>query len=164
LARYRDCMNRMREIAFPGVPRTGLEPWALFGASMALAAHAHYATGTDEAPATALFRACRADAARILTDPPGDLDYPILGLVLFAVGTWCLLRGAGPANDATRLLVLADRFAYNRVMPTLFWERIAPVAEELAPDRIAAFRAEYDTRRPADLIDEARRAVEQLPT
>ncbi len=161
LARYRDYMARIRDIVFPGVPQTGLEPWALFGASMTLAAYAHYATGTDEADGAALFRACRADTLRLLPDAPAD--YPVAGLVLFAVGTWSLLRGSGPADDAIRLLVLADRFAYNRAVPTMFWERIAPAAEQAAPGRIAEFRAEYAARRPADLLDEARRAVEQLP-
>jgi predicted ATPase/DNA-binding SARP family transcriptional activator len=163
LARYRDYMARIREIVFPGVPKTGLEPWALFGASMTLAAHAHYATGTDEAYGAALFRSCRADTLRILGAAPADLDYPVAGLVLFALGAWSLLRGAGSTDDAIRLLVLADRFAYNRSVPTMFWERIAPAAEDAAPGRIAEFRAEYAPRRPADLLDEALRAVEQLP-
>jgi predicted ATPase/DNA-binding SARP family transcriptional activator/tetratricopeptide (TPR) repeat protein len=162
LARYRDYMARMREITFPGVPETGLVPWALFGASMTLAAHAHYATGADEAHGTALFGASRADALRLLTDAPADLDYPVVGLVLFALGTWSLLRSAGPADDAIRLLVLADRFAYNRAAPTMFWERIAPAAEQAAPGRIAALRSEYAARRPADLLSEARQAVERL--
>jgi predicted ATPase/DNA-binding SARP family transcriptional activator len=163
LALYRDYMARIREIVFPGVPQTGLEPWALFGASMTLAAHAHYATGADETHGAALFRACRADTLRILADAPTDLDYPVAGLVLFALGAWSLLRRAGPADAAIRLLVLADRFAYNRAVPTMFWERIAPAAEEAAPGRIAEFRAEYAPRRPADLLGEARRAVEELP-
>ncbi len=60
LALYRDCMALMREIEFPGVAKTGLEPWALFGASMTLAAHAHYAAGTDESHG----RRCSAPAAR----------------------------------------------------------------------------------------------------
>ena len=72
------------------------------------------------------------------------------------------MTSAVPAPDAVRLLVLADRFAYNRAIPTLRWERIAPTAEELAPGRIAEFQAAYADRRPADLLDEAYRAVERL--
>jgi predicted ATPase/DNA-binding SARP family transcriptional activator len=177
LSLYRDCMARMQEIAFPGVPNTGLEPWALFGASTVLAAHAHYATDTDEADTdeadtdqadtdeaagTVLFRACRADALRVLAAPPADLDYPVAGMVLFALGAWGLLRRAAPAEDAIRLLVLADRFAYNRSIPALFWDRVAPAAEEAAPGRIAEFQAQY-AGRPADLLSQARRAVENLP-
>jgi len=164
LARYRECMARMREMEFPGVPKTGLEPWALFGASMTLTAHAHYAAGTDVAHGTALFGACRADALRLLTEAPADLDYPVTGMVLFALGTWGLLHGAAPADDAIRSLVLADRFAYNRSVPTMMWERITPHAEGSSPGRIAAFRAEYANRRPAELIGDACRVIERLPS
>ena len=57
LALYRESAARMREFEFPGIVATGLEPWALFGDSMALAAHAHYASGSDDkAHGQALFR------------------------------------------------------------------------------------------------------------
>ena len=45
---YRECAARMREIELPGVTRTGMEPWALFGDAMALSAHARYAAGDDD--------------------------------------------------------------------------------------------------------------------
>jgi hypothetical protein len=163
LALYRDCTHRLRELEFPGVPKTGLEPWALFGAATTLAAHAQFATGSDEAEGAILFAECRSDALRLLVAPPADMDYPIAGMLLFALGTWSLLRGAAPADDAIRLLVLADRLAYNRSQPTMMWERVAPSAETAATGRMAEFRAEYGDRRPADLLTEACRAVEQLP-
>jgi hypothetical protein len=163
LALYRDNMIRMRELEFPGVPRTGVEPWALFGVSLALAAHARYATAAEEAHGQALFRGCRDDAAKVLGGADPGLDYPVVGQQLFALGAWCLLRRAADADDAIRLLVLAERFAYNRWVPTLMWERIAPAAEEQAPGRIEEFRTQYAHRRPADLLKEARRTVEQLP-
>jgi predicted ATPase/DNA-binding SARP family transcriptional activator len=163
LALYRDCMARMRELSFPGVPKTGIEPWALFGTSTTLAAHAHYATGTDETHGAALFRACCADGLRMLTAPPPDLDYPVAGMVLFALGAWSLLHGAVPADEAIRLLVLADRFGYNRSVPSMMWERIAPIAEESAPGRVGEIRAEYAGRRLADLLDDACRIIERLP-
>ncbi len=71
------------------------------------------------------------------------LDYPASGLVLFALGLWSLLRRAAPAEDALRLLALADRFAYNRMIPTMRWERITPAAEEAAPGLLARLAAEY---------------------
>jgi predicted ATPase/DNA-binding SARP family transcriptional activator len=162
LAIYRDCAAGMRELAFPGVAQTGVEPWALFGASMALAAHAYYAAGADEADGGSLFVACREDALRAFSPAAAELDYPVAGLLLFALGVWGLLRSAAPADDAVRLLALADRFAYNRVTPTLQWERITPEADRAAPGRLAEFRAQYGERRPADLLEEARRAVERL--
>ena len=98
-----------------------------------------------------------------MLDPANPhLDYPVAGLALFALGTWGLLRDAAPAGDAVELLVLAERFAYNRMIPTMAWERIAPHAEARAPGRIAAVRDELGDRRPAELLDEAHRLVERL--
>ena len=164
LAAHRDCMAQMREIEFPGIPRTGLEPWAMFGISMALTAHAHYATAADdEAHGFALYRQCRADALRSLATDEADRDYPVLGMTLLALGSWCLLRREGPAPDAIRLLALADRFAYNSATPTLLWERIEPPAEKAAPGLVTALRAEYARHRRADLLTQASQAVEVLP-
>jgi hypothetical protein len=61
------------------------------------------------------------------------------------------------------LLVLAERFAYNRAVASMMWEPIAARAEASAPGLIAEFRAKYASSRPADLLEEACRAVEQLP-
>jgi predicted ATPase/DNA-binding SARP family transcriptional activator len=160
---YRECAIHMRELEFPGVPRTGAEPWALFGVSTALAAHAHYATGSDVAHGRALFAACRADALEGLAATDPHLDYPVTGQVLFALGAWGLLRQATPTDLATALLGLADRFAYTRIIPTLAWERVAPRAEEAAPGRLAEVKAHYADRDPRELLDEARALVEQLP-
>jgi predicted ATPase/DNA-binding SARP family transcriptional activator len=162
LAAYRACADRMRELEFPGVSRTGLEPWVLFGEAMTLAAHAHYAADVDEAYARELFRSCREDALKALGPAAADRDYPVIGLLLFALGSWGLLRLAERAADAVRLLALADRFAYSRATPTLLWERIAPVAEAAAPGRLATFQEQFALHRPPDLLDDVRRAVERL--
>jgi predicted ATPase/DNA-binding SARP family transcriptional activator len=168
LSAYLDGMARLGEIEFPGLPKTELEPWVMFGSSMALAAHAYYATQAEVERGWQLFRRCREDALKIL-GAAGEsgaadfgLDYPVVGQLQFALGVWGLLRRAAPAPDSVRLLVLGDRFAYNRSIPTLMWERIAPTAEELAAERIAEFQAQYAGLRPADLLDEAYRAVERL--
>lgn len=84
-------------------------------------------------------------------------------MLLFAIGAWGLIPDAAPADDAVRLLALADRFAYNRTIPTMAWERLAPKAEERAPGRLAQLRDEYHDRRPPDLLEEAQRATERLP-
>src|SRR5215469_2016101 len=159
---YRECAAKLRELEFPGVPRTGIEPWALFGASLALTAHAYYAAEADEAFGRELFRACRSNALRSLHAADADLDYPVTGILLFALGAWALLRQAASAREALRLLVLADRFAYSRMIPTLMWDRIVPRAEAAAPGQIAELRAQYSVR-PADLLEQARQAVERLP-
>jgi len=151
----------MRELEFPGIPRTGQEPWALFGASIALTAHAYYAAEADEVYGQELFRVCRENALRLLHAADTDLDYPVTGILLFALGAWALLRRAAPAQDAVRLLVLADRFAYSRTIPTLMWDRIAQRAEAAAPGYIAEFRTHYQGR-PAGLLAQTRQAVERL--
>ena len=105
--------------SFPGVTRTGREPWALFGDAMALSAHAHYAAGDDVAHGQALFRVCRTarsgsrpgERRTSTTRPRGWCCSPS------APGACC--AAAGPAEDALRLLALADRFAYSRTIPTL---------------------------------------------
>jgi predicted ATPase len=160
---YRESTVRMREIQLPGVTRTGREPWVLFGEAMALSAHARYAAGDDVAAGEALFRVCRTGALRVLTPDNPHLDYPASGLVLFALGAWSLLRRAAPAEDALRLLALADRFAYNRMIPTMRWERITPAAEEAVPGLLARLQAEYlDCPQPG-LLTQARLAMERLP-
>jgi predicted ATPase/DNA-binding SARP family transcriptional activator len=160
---YRDCAARMRALELPGIPRTGLEPWALFGDASALSAHAHLATSAEVGAGRELFRVCREHALRALDRANLRLDYPVAGMVLFGLGAWALLREATTADDALPLLGLADRFAYNRTIPTMAWDRIEPHAEQAAPGRIAALRAEYGDRRPPDLLEEARRVVERLP-
>jgi hypothetical protein len=159
---YREAAVEMRELQLPGIPRTGLEPWALFGDATALTAHAHFAQDGDLAHGRELFCHCREHALRTLDPGNVRLDYPVAGMVLFGLGSWGLLRRAMPNDHAVRLLVLADRFAYNRTIPTMAWARIVPHAEESAPGRIAALSAEYGDDRPPDLLVQARRAVEQV--
>jgi hypothetical protein len=162
LALYRAAVDRVRDLRFPGIAVTGLEPWLLVCEAHTLVAHARYAKPEHGPYASALFRSC-LDRSRRVLDPAHDrLDYPVTGLALFALGAWGLLQGALPAEDAVRLLGYADRFAYSRSAPTMAWERITPYAEEKAPGRLAALRHEFGERRGPELRDEARRFVEKL--
>ena len=163
LEMYRENAARMREIRLPGITLTGMEPWALLGEAMALSAHARFAAGDDVAHGEVLFRVCRTGALRVLVPENPHLDYPASGLVLFALGAWSLLRRAAPADHALRLLALADRFAYNRMIPTTRWERITPAAEEAAPGLLAGLQAGYRDCPQAGLLMRARLAVERLP-
>ena len=160
---HREVGAQMREIRLPGVAWTGVEPWVLFGDAIALSAHAWYATDGDEAHGDVLFRRCREDAIKVLGAASAELDFPVTGMLLFGLGAWALLRRTGPAQDALRLLALADRFSYNRTILTMSWERIVPAAEEAAPGLIAGFQAEYARRQPPDLLAEAHRLAERLP-
>ena len=88
----------------------------------------------------------------------------LVGLLLSALGTWGLLRRTVPAQDAVRLLALADRFCYIRTTPTMMRELIVPAAEESAPGLLAELHAEYAGRQPPDLLAEVRRLAERLPS
>ncbi len=153
LEMYRECTVRMREIQLPGITRTGMEPWTLFGDAMALSAHARFAAGDDVGHGEELFRVCRTSALRVMAAENPHLDFPASGLVLFALGAWGLLRRAAPPEDALRLLALANRFAYDRKVPTMRWERITPAAEEAAPGLLARLQAEYRDRPAAGPAD-----------
>jgi hypothetical protein len=161
---HREAAARMRAMRLPGVTLTGLEPWVLFGDSVALSAHAHYAEGEDATHGRALFLTCRENAIRAFGTPVPAFDYPAAGQLLFGLGAWALLRQAASAESALRLLALAHRFAYNRTVPTMLWERIVPAAEETAPGRLAEFLAEYRDRQPSGLLAEACRLAEDLPS
>jgi hypothetical protein len=162
LKAYQDAAARLRAFVLPGHTSTGTEPWVLSADASALTAFAHYGTGDNEAEGTRMYHSCRALALRALEADARFLDYPICGMMLFALGSWGLLRSAMRPDEAARLLVLAERFAYSRGMPTMAWEKIAPRAEELAPGRIAACRAQYGGRSGPELTDEARLVVERI--
>ncbi|RJL32506.1 BTAD domain-containing putative transcriptional regulator [Bailinhaonella thermotolerans] len=163
LAEFRQGVRRARELRLPGVPATDYNPWVVMAEAVALTAHAHHGGPRDLAPGEELFRlAVTARLKALLSVENPYLDYPVCGTALFAVGSWSLLRGAWDPRDAVRLLVLAERFAYNRSTPVMAFERIEPYAEAAAPGVIAAVRAEYGDRRPPDLLGEARDLAERL--
>jgi predicted ATPase/DNA-binding SARP family transcriptional activator/tetratricopeptide (TPR) repeat protein len=159
---YVDSIERVRAIKFPGVESTGCEPWVTFGYSTALAAHAVYGEGRHLAAGEVIYADARRCMAGILDPDYPHLDYPVCGLLLFATGLWGLVRDVLPAEDAVRLLVLAHRFAYNRTVPTMAWDRIEPVVEARAPGVLAAIEAEYGELRGPELISEARTFVASL--
>jgi predicted ATPase/DNA-binding SARP family transcriptional activator len=160
LAEYRLAVQRAHDLRLPGVPRTELTPWTIIAVSVTLTAHAYHALEEDVHYGEELFSTVRG--YDLLTAKNPIFDYPVCGSMLFGLGAWGLLRGAMAPCDAIRLLVLAERFAYNDSMPSMTFERIEPYAERAAPGVLAAVRAEYADRRGSDLLDEARRLVEQV--
>jgi hypothetical protein len=161
---YRESSARMRQSQVPEAMRTGTELWSYFGDALVLNAHAWYAADAEElACGAAKFTACRASALKVLTADNERLDYPAAGLLLFALGAWALLRRAAPVAEAVRLLALAQRFAYNRMLPTMAWDRIAAAAQERLPGGLGQMSAEYADRRPPDLLAQAAAAARRLP-
>jgi predicted ATPase/DNA-binding SARP family transcriptional activator len=161
LEAYRDAAAQMRTIVLPGYRPTGVEPWVLAADAGRLTALAYHSPPDTEAEGAELFASCWERTRRALDRPDGHFDFPVFGMALFALATWSLLRQALPAPDAVRLLVLAERFAYGRMVPTMAWERIAPHAEERAPGLIERLRAEYGETAGARLLDETQRVLDK---
>lgn len=162
LAYYRDAVTKVRAVHFAGLSNSGLWPWILFGESAALTAHAFYATDADLPYAQELRAVATRRLGDVLDPAFSHLDFPVAGLMFYALGSWGLLRDGLSLDDAVRCLVFADRFAYNRGVPTMAWDHIVPVAEDRAPGRLAEIGAEYGTRRGPELLDAARALVKDL--
>lgn len=160
LARYRTSVERVRALQFPGMPLTGLEPWVLVTESTALAAYA-YAGRVDEY-SLRLTRGCLERLRAVLDPGFAHLDLPVCGLALFGLGAWGALQEQWPVKVSARLLVLAERFAYNRTVPTMAWERISARMEEIAPGLLEATAAEYGERAGPQVLEEARAFVASL--
>jgi predicted ATPase/DNA-binding SARP family transcriptional activator len=161
LTRYRAAVVRVNELRFPGLPPTGMEPWVIFAESTALTAYAYHRPDDDDYAAQ-LFRSGLDRLGSVLDPDYPYLDYPVCGLALFGLGIWGAITTALPLEDAVRLLVLADRFAYNRSVPTMAWPRLVERIEPLAPGRLAEVDAEYGERRGPDLLEETRAFVATL--
>ena len=156
---YRVAGKELAGITLPGLEQTGLEPWALFGDAGGTTAYALHGTGQDGSD---LFEALRAKASRVLDPDRPRMDYPVAGMVLHGLGTWGLMKQAMDAEDAVRLLVLAELFAYPQFSTTMDPARTQEEAERVAPGLAARLRAEYGERKGPDLLPEARAVAERI--
>ena len=160
LALFRRSAEEMRQIRFPGLAEDAdMLPWTIYGDALAVAAHARHGEGEEGAD---LYAGLAGRLAPCLDRARPLLDVPVSGVALFAVGLWALLRGALSAPDAIRLLVLADRFSYNRLSPSMRWKDAVEDAERLAPGVLETIQKEYGDRRGPDLLEEARDAVAHI--
>ncbi|ROO85720.1 putative ATPase [Actinocorallia herbida] len=155
---YREAAAALKNMRVPGV-RTETFPWMMLGDAVALSAFAQYGEGDDGAD---IFTTVRAQLPMMFTQEELPRDIPMTGMVFAGLGIWGLLKKAMSAEDAIRLLVLADRFAYNRFASTLQWPVLSGHAERIAPGVLARIEAEYGERRGLDLMDEARAVLERV--
>ncbi|GAB3160727.1 AfsR/SARP family transcriptional regulator [Microbispora hainanensis] len=158
LRRHRETTEVLRQRRVPGMAEESA-PWAVLGEVVALCAFAQYGEGDDGAD---LFESLRDKALAVFGQDSANKDYPVMGMVLAALGIWSLLKGALPAEDAVRLLVLADRFAYHRFVPTMHWPKLSAHAERVAPGVMAGIQAEYGERRGPGLLAEAHAVLERI--
>ncbi|KRA29636.1 MULTISPECIES: ATP-binding protein [unclassified Nocardioides] len=155
---HRAAAEASRAMRLPGSEEQ-VTPWAISGEAAAVSAFALYGHGDDGSDLQA---SLAAKALGALDPEQPFMDFPVAGLVLFGLGLWALLRTDGPAPDAVRVLVLADRFSYYRFAPTMQWDRAQALCAEHAPGVLAAVEAEYGERRGPDLLVEARAAVGRI--
>jgi predicted ATPase len=156
---YRLAADELAAITLPGMQRNGLEPWALFGVAAGATAYALFGTGDEGVD---LYDELRAKAPRVLDLDRPRMDYPVAGLVLHGLGAWGLLKGAMEPQDAVRLLVLAELFAYPRFTSTMDPARTQDEAERMAPGLAARLRTEYGGRKGPALLPEARAVAERI--
>ncbi|MCC5574396.1 AAA family ATPase [Microtetraspora sp. AC03309] len=158
LRRHRETAEVLRNLRVPGTP-DGFTPWTILGEVIALSAFAQYGEGDDGAD---FFASLRTKVLIIFGPDHTFRDFPVVGMVLAGLGIWGLLKGALPAEEAVRLLVLADRFAYNRFTPTMQWSVLSAHAERIAPGMLSRIGAEYGERRGPDLLAEALTVLERV--
>lgn len=164
LRRYRDAVETLSERTFPGFEAIlGYEPWRLYAGAAALAAHVRHGRQEDVGY---LHHDLLRRAPEVLAGAIGFLDYPVFGSLLFALAEWELAeqtQAATPdlerAGVAVRLLVYADRFGYNRQLPSLSWPPALDLAEGVLPGAEARVRAEVADRKPTQLRDEVEALV-----
>ena len=162
LRAYRECVGGDARAALPGHDaRPVSSPGCVFGESTALTAHALYAAGADEARRRGALRLLPASGRCALLDPADpQLDIPVVGVALFGLGAWGLLRDAADAptmrSGCSRWPTGSPTTARSRRWPGSG----SPPPPSSAPRRelpTSCWRATA-TRRPRDLLDEARAA------
>jgi predicted ATPase/DNA-binding SARP family transcriptional activator len=147
LAAYREGVAAMVARGIPGFDLAGDEaPWVVFPESASLTAHCRAGRAGD-------VRAQRDELRDKLLNllAVDDLDYPVVGCGLFALGVWELVTG-GSRDAARRLLGYAVAFSFSRMLPShdLDW------AEQLLGEKA-------DEPRPArEVRGEARELLQRL--
>lgn len=165
LAGYRDAVRTLATRPAPNTSTVaGQEPWILYAEAGALSAHVRHGRRGE---ARTLRRDLRGKLPEVLEGGHGFLDYPIIGSVVVALAEWELTAEPSVAPDAAeravRLLVLADRFGYNRQLPSLSWAPAAALAERVLPGGVARVRDELEVHTPAELRGELAALVGSLP-
>ena len=147
----------------PGVGDSGTTPWLMLAAAAALVARARHGRADPDG---------RADELRdmvigsIRATPEGELwftDLPLNGVLLVGLAAWGLRYGEPhERDDSCRLLVIAQRWAYNRSVPVMAWDPMRALAESVQPGTVDALLAEYADRPGPALLPDAAEALERL--
>ncbi|MBB5873709.1 putative ATPase [Allocatelliglobosispora scoriae] len=135
LAAYTAALAAIRDRSAPGPQLPpALEYWTMVAQGALVAAFVRAGRPARQDRDELLVR------AREATSGPHLADVPVLGCALFALAVWEIVfgdRGAGAA-----LLAYADRFAFNRMLPSLDWSWAVSLAQPagIAPGDPAELR------------------------
>ena len=131
----------------------GATPWLLLAAAGSLVARVHHeppgpSPRADELRTLLVERTGIGGSGRLVFQ-----DFPLNGVLLVALGAHALRFGPASHHDAgIRLLAAAQRWAYNRSLPTLAWPRLVDLADRARPGRLDELTAAYAGRPAADLV------------
>ncbi|MBV9831854.1 MAG: hypothetical protein JOZ82_09675 [Marmoricola sp.] len=157
-----DCLETVSQRELPGVDASNVMlPWVLYAEASALFAHVLHGRRDD---AAWLAERVREKLPALLDEPTLSIDYPVVGGVLLAEGTWVLTGDPAPeeADAALRMVALGHRFGYHREMPTMAWANVVGVVGAHAPGDLEPLVDRYGAVPSVDLLDEARDAVKAL--
>lgn len=143
----------------PDAVATELSPWTLLGEGTALAAYAWHA---PKCVGQNLARHLASKAIRALESDASHHDFPVLGTVLFSLATWGLLKGNEQPTVVGRLLAVAERFGYNRFLPSLHWEPVAAELSLRAPRALAEELSTLGDKSRSDLLLIAQQAIQVI--
>lgn len=133
-------------------------PWQLFTRAAAVAA---YAVHDESGGGGDLYTALLPTAEQVLGPEQVWLDYPMMGLGVFALGAWGLRNRPDRLGQALELLAIAHRFGYHQIVPTLSWAAVQRRADEVAPGELARLMAACADQPGPQLQARARALVQQ---
>jgi tetratricopeptide (TPR) repeat protein len=114
LRAYRDAVVELIDRGVPWVELPAdFAPWIVFPEAASIAAHCRAGRPDDVRRER---DALRTKLVTLLASD--DLDYPVVGCGLFAMGVWELVTG-GSREAARRLLGYAVAFSFSRMLPSL---------------------------------------------
>jgi predicted ATPase len=139
LAAYAEAYAVIRERGVPGFPApAAFAPWMMVAQAAQVAAFVRHGRRPGSERDELLGH------ARAMVAGEGFVDVPVLGCGFFALAVWELAfgdRGAG-----AMLLAYADRFAFNRTLPSFDWSWATSLAQpaEIGPGDLDQLREEVD--------------------
>lgn len=154
---YKYWCHQSMAVEIPGMlENPQFAPWVLFVESTRLVAFARFGSS---AQGRELFNVLQQKLTELVDEQ--KQDFPALGMVLFALGTWGLLRGDLQSQKAVWFLGLAKAMSYNRISPSMAWEKIVDPAEAAAPGLLADITEQTRGQRGQALLPTLRDLLEQ---